>query len=165
MVQLSHSYMTTGKTIALTIQIFRGTVMSLIFKTLSIFVIVFLPRSKWLLILRLQSLSAVILKSTVSTASPSICHEVMGPDAMILIFWMLSFKLAFSLSCFTFIKMLFNLFNSSSLSARRVPSSVYLRLLIFLPSIPISAYDSFSQAFCMMYSADKLNKQVDNIQT
>ena len=67
---------------------------------------------------------------TVSIVSPSICHELMGPDAMILVFWMLSFKPTFSLSSFTFIK---SLFSSSSLSAIRVESSAYLRLLIFLP--------------------------------
>ena len=69
--------------------------------------------------------------ATVSTVSPSICHEVIGPDAMILVFWMLSFKPTFSLSFFTFIQ---RLFSSSSLSAIRVVSSVYLRLLIFLPA-------------------------------
>ena len=69
---------------------------------------------------------------TVSTVSPSISHEVMGPDAMILVFWMLSFKPTFSLSSYTFIK---RLFSSSSLSAIRVVSSAYLRLLIFLPVI------------------------------
>ena len=84
----------------------------------------------------------------------------MGPDAMILVFWMLSFKPTFSLSSFTFIKRLF----SSSLSAIRVVSSVYLRLLIFLPAIFIPACASSSPAFLMMYSAYKLNKQVDNIQ-
>ena len=67
--------------------------------------------------------------------SPSICHEVMGSDAMILVFWMLSFKPTFSLSSFTFIKRLFN----SSLSATRVVSSAYLRLLIFRPAILIPA--------------------------
>ena len=93
--------------------------------------------SKHLLISWLQSPSAVILEpkkiksATVSTVSPSICHEVMGLDAMILVFWMLSFKPTFSLSSFTFIKGLF----SSSLSSIRVVSSAYLRLLIFLPAI------------------------------
>ena len=83
MVQLSHLHMTTGKTIALTIQTFVGKVISLIFNTLSRFVIAFLPRSKRLLISWLQSPSAVILEpkkiesATVSTVSPSICHEVM----------------------------------------------------------------------------------------
>ena len=101
-VQLSHPYMTTGKTIALTRWPFVGKVMSLLFNMLSRLVITFLPRSKRLLISCLQSPSAVILEfqkiqsDTVSTVSPSICHEVMGPDAMILVFWMLSFKPAFS---------------------------------------------------------------------
>ena len=87
--------------------------------------------------------------------------EVMGPDAMIFLFWMLSFKPTFSLSTFTLIK---RLVSSSSLSAIRVVSSAYLRLLIFLPAILIPAYASSSPAFLMMYSAYKLNKQVDNIQ-
>ena len=82
----------------------------------------------------------------------------MGPDAMIFIFWMLSFKPTFSLSSFTFIK---RLFSSSLLSARRVVSSAYLRLLIFLPVILIPACASSSPA---LYSAYKLNKQGDNIQ-
>ena len=91
-VQLSHPYMTTGKTIALTRQTFVGKVMSLIFNMLSRLVIAFHPRSKHLLISWLQSLSAVILEprkinsATVSTVSPSISHEVMGPDAMIFVF-------------------------------------------------------------------------------
>ena len=91
-VQLSHPYMTTGKTIALTRQTFAGKVVSLIFNILSRLVITFLPRSKRLLISWLQSPSAVILETpkikslTVSTVSPSICHEVVGPDAMILVF-------------------------------------------------------------------------------
>ena len=78
----------------------------------------------------------------------SICHEVMGRDAMILVFWMLSFKAAFSLSSFTFIR---RLFSFSSLSAIRVVSSAYLRLLIFLPAILIPACDSSRLAFHMMY--------------
>ena len=91
MVPLSHLYMTTGKTIALTVRIFVGKVMSLLFNTLSRFIIAFLPRIKHLLISWLQSSSSVILESkkikslTVSTVSPSICHEMMGPDAMILV--------------------------------------------------------------------------------
>ena len=94
-VQPSYPYMTTGKTITLTRRIFVGKVMSLLFNMLSRLVTTFLPRSKRLLISWLQSLSAVILEprkiksNTVSTVSPSICHEVMGPDAMILIFWKL----------------------------------------------------------------------------
>ena len=88
-VQLSHPYMTTGKNIALTRQTFVGKVMSLLFNMLSRLVITFLRRSKCLLISWLQSPSAVILESrkiksaTVPTVSPSIYHEVMGPDAMI----------------------------------------------------------------------------------
>ena len=103
-------------------------------------VVAFLPRIKRLLMLWLQSPSAVILepKNIKSvTVSPYICHEVMGPDAMILVFWMLRFKPAFSLSSFTFIK---RLFSSSSLSAVKVVSSVYLRLLIFLPAVLIPAF-------------------------
>ena len=92
MVQLSHPYMTTDKATALTRQTFIGGVMSLLFYMLSRFVIAFLPRGKCLLISWLQSPSAVILEPkkmkslTVSTVSPSICHEVMGPDAMVLVF-------------------------------------------------------------------------------
>ena len=91
-VQLSHPYMATGKTIALTRWTFVGKVISLLFDMLSRFVITFLPRSKRLLISWLQSPFAVILEppqiksDTVSTVSPSISHEVMGPDAMILVF-------------------------------------------------------------------------------
>ena len=90
--QLSHPYMTTGKTIALTRQTYVGKVMSQLFNMLSTLVITFLPRSKRLLISWLQSPSAVILEplkiksDTVSTVSPSISHEVMGPDAMIFVF-------------------------------------------------------------------------------
>ena len=120
MVQLLHPYMTNGKTKALTIQTFVSKVLSLLFNTLSRFVITFLPRDKSLLISWLQSPSAVILEpkktepATVSTFPPSIFHEVMGLDAMVLVFWMLSFKPAFPLSSFTFIK---RLLSSSSLSA------------------------------------------------
>ena len=133
---------------------------------LSRLVITYHPRIKHLLISWLQSLSAVILEPpkiksvTVPTISPFICHEVMGPDAMILVFWMLSFKPPFSLSSFTFIKRLF----SSLLSAIRVVSSAYLRLLIFFLAILIPACAPSSPAFLMMYSAYKLNKQGDNIQ-
>ena len=92
MVQLSHPYMTTGKTIVLTRWTFVGKVMCLLFNMLSRYVIAFLPRSKRLLIPWLQSPSAVILESpkiksvTVSTVSPSICYEVVGLDATILVF-------------------------------------------------------------------------------
>ena len=92
MVQLPHPHMTTGKTIALTSQIFASKVMPLLFNTLFRFVVAFLPRSKHLLISWLQSPSTLILEPkeikslTVSIVSPSVCHEVMGPDAMILVF-------------------------------------------------------------------------------
>ena len=162
-------------------------VMSLLFNMLSRLVIAFLLRSKRLLISWLQPPSAVILEPpkiksvTVSIVFPFICHGVMGPDAMILVFWTLSYKPAFSsplgipwtekpgrlqsigsqrvghdwatslsLSLFTFIK---RLFSSFSLSAIRVVSSAYLRLLIFLPTILIPACASSSPAFHMMYSA------------
>ena len=123
--------MTTGKTIALTGWTFVGKIMSLLLNMLSRLVITFLPRSKRLLISWLQSPSVVILqpqKIKSATVFPSTCYEVMGLDAMILVFWIFSFKPTFSLSSFTFIKSLF----SSSLSAVRVVSSAYLRLLIFL---------------------------------
>ena len=100
-VQLSHPYMTTGKTIALTRWTFVGRVMSLLYNKPSRLVITFLSRSKCLLISWLQSPSAVILEPkkikslTVSTVSLSICHEGIGPDAMILVFWMLSFRPTF----------------------------------------------------------------------
>ena len=140
--------------------------MSLLLNMLSRLVITFLPSSKCLFISWLQSPSAVILEpkkiksDAVSTVSPSICHEVMGPDAMMLVFWMLSFKTTISLYSFTFIKRHF----SSSLYAIRVVSSAYLRLLIYLPAILIPVCASSSPAFLMMYSAYKLNKQGDNIQ-
>ena len=158
--------MTTGKTIALTRWTFIGKVMSLLFNMLSRLATTFLPRSKHLLIPWLHSPSAVILwpfkikSATVSTVSPSIFHEVVGLDAMILVFWMLSFKPMFSFSFYTFIKRL----SRSSLSAIRVVLFEYLRLLIFLPAISIPACASSSPAFLMIYSAYKLNKQGDNIQ-
>ena len=146
---------------------FVEKVLSLLLNTLSRFVVAFLPRDRCLLISCLQSPSTVTLEPkkiksvTVSIISPSISHEVMGLDALILCFWMLSFKPAFSLYSFTFIK---RLFSSSLLSAIKVVSSAYLRLLIFLPAILIPARASPSPAVHMMYSAYKLNKQGDNIQ-
>ena len=136
----SHIHTWLMEKTALTKRTFVGKVMSLLFNMLSRLVITFLPRSKRLLISWLQSPSAVILEppeiksDNVSIVSPSISHEVMGPDATIFVFWMLSFKPPFSLSSFTLIK---RLFSSSSLSAIRVVSSAYLRLLIFLPAILI----------------------------
>ena len=121
MVQLSHLYMTTEKNIALTIQTFVGKVMSLLSNMVSRFVIPFLPRSKHLLISWLQSSFAVILEPQEKKIyycfnffSFYICHD--GTECMILVFWMLSFKPALSLSSFTLIK---KLFSSSSLSASK----------------------------------------------
>ena len=133
---------------------------------LSRLVIAFLPRSKCLLISWLQSPSAVIieppkLKShTVSIVSPSICREVMGPDAMIFVFRMLSFKPTFSLSSFTFIK---RLFSSSSLYHKGGVICIS-EVIVISPSNLDTACASWSPAFLMMYSACKLNKQGDNIQ-
>ena len=137
MVQLSHAYMTTGKN-----QSFDSTYLCqqrdvLLFNMLSRLVIAFLPRSKYLLISWLQSLSTMILKPkkikfvTVSTFSPSICQEVMEQVAMMLVFSMLSLGQLFHSPLSFFFK---KLFSSSSLSAIRMVSSVYLRL-IFLPAV------------------------------
>ena len=158
--------MTTGKTIALIRWTLVGKVMSLLLNILSRLLITFLPRSKHLLISWLQSPFAVILEprkiksATASTVSPSICYQVMGPDAMIFVFWMLSFKPTFSLPSFTFIK---RLFSSSSLSAIRVMSSAYLRLLKFLSAILIPAVLPPAQHFswCILHRS---YKQRDNIQ-
>ena len=131
--RLSHPYMTTGKTIALPRRTFVSKVMSLLFNMLSRLIVAFLPRIKCLLISWLQSPSAVILdpkkiKSvTVSIVSPSISHEVMGPDAMILVFWMLSFKPTFSLS--------FSL--SSRGSLRKWRWAFFLLLYIWKESGPV----------------------------
>ena len=130
------------------------------FNVLFRFVIAFLPRSKHHLISWPQSQSTVIvvpkkIESTAVSSFPPICFpESNGPHAVILVFLMLSFKLVFSLSFFTFIK---RLFSSSSLSAVRVVSSAYLRLLIFLLAILIPVSDSSSPIFHMMYSAYKPN--------
>ena len=161
-------YLSTEKAIAMTRRNFVGKVMSLLFNMLSRFVIAFLPRSTCLLISWLQSPSAVILVP--KKISPSLfplfpylfawsdgtgCHDL----CFLNVFWI--FKPTFSLSSFTFIK---RLFSSSLLSAIRMVSSTYLRLLVFLPAIFTPACDSSSPAFCMMYSAYKLNKQGDNMQ-
>ena len=113
MVQVSQLYVATGKTIALTIWTFVSKVMSLLFNTLSQFVIAFLPRSSCLLISWLQSPFAVILKPkkrksvTAFAFSFSVCHYVMGLDA-VFVCWMLSFKPAFPLSSFTLTKRFFS---------------------------------------------------------
>ena len=165
-VQLSQPLMTTGKTIALTQWIFVDKVLSLLFNNLSRFAIVFLPRSKHLLISWLQLLSTVTLELpkikpvTAGILFPSIFHEMIGQDVMIFLFecWVLS---QLSLSYFTFIM---RLFSSSSFSAIRVVSSAYLRLLIFLPAILIPACAWSNLAFQIMYTAHNLNNQGDNIQ-
>ena len=120
--QLSHPSMTTGKIIALRIQTFIIKVTPLFFNMLSRLVTAFLPRSKRLLISWLQSPSAVILESkkikslTLCIVSPPICYELIGLDSRILVFWMSSFKPAFTLSSFTIIKKLFSSFSLSSIS-------------------------------------------------
>ena len=146
----SHIHNDYWETTALIRQTFVDKVTSLLFNMLSRLVIAFLPRSKHLLILWLQSPSAVILEPkkikslTVFIVSPTVCHKMMGLDAMLSVFWMLSFKPAFSLFSFIFIK---RLFGSSSFSAIIVVSPAYLRLLILLLEILIPACDSSSQHF------------------
>ena len=155
MLQLSHPYMTTGKTITLTIWIFAGKVMSVLFNVLSRFHS-FPSKEKVSFKSWLQSSSAVILEPKKITSvlfllfPPSICHDVMGPDAMILVLIMLSFKPTFSLSSFTLSK---RFFSSSSLPAIRMVVSANLRLLVFLLAILIPTCDSSSLAFHMLYSA------------
>ena len=142
--------------------------MSLVFNMLSRLVITFHPKSKCLLISWLQSPYPVILEpKQINSTTVSIVSLIYLPwsdgtgchDLSFLNDEMMSFKPAFSLSSFTFIKRLF-----SSFSAIRVVSSAYLRLLIFLPAILIPACASSSLAFHIMYSAYKLNKLGDNIQ-
>ena len=160
MVQLSHLYMPIGKTIVLTIWTFVGKVMSLLSNTLARFVRAFFLRSKCHLISWLQLLSAVILEchcfDFFSYYLPwndgTRCHDLSCFNG--------EFQASFFTSSFTLIK---KFFSSSSLSALRVLSA-YLRFLIFLPEILIPACDSSSLAFCIMYSACKLNKQGDNVQ-
>ena len=148
--QLSHPYMTTGKTIDLTRWTFVGKVMSLLFNVLSRFFHSFPSKEQ----VSYNFMAGVTIHSDFGAQEnkvwqcfhcfPIYLHEVLGPDAMILVFWMLSFKATVSLSLFTLIK---RLFSSSSLSAIRVVSSIYLRLLIFLLAIWISVCDSSSLAF------------------
>ena len=144
-VQFSHPYMTTwilttihdyGKHHSVNIQILVGKVLFLLFDMLSRFVIAFLPRGKRLLISWLQSASAVILEpkkiktATISTFFPSICHEVMGLDAMILVICMLSFKPAFSLSSLNFIKRLFSFSLLSAIGYWYFPQQSWFQLVI-----------------------------------
>jgi len=145
---------------------FVGRVMSLHFNMLSRLVIAFLPRRKRLLISWLQSASAVVLEPKKIASHCFHCFPIYlpwsdGTGCHDLSFLNVEFWANFSLSSFTFIK---RLFSSFSLSAIRVVSSAYLRLLIFLPVILIPAHTSSSPAFHMKYSACKLNKQGDNIQ-
>ena len=141
--------MTTGKTIVLTRWTFVNKVMSLLFNMLSRLVIAFLPRSKCLLISWLHSPSVAILKPkkiksvTVSIVSPFICHEVMGLDAMIFVFWILSSKPAFALSSFTFIRRIF----SSSLLLPQVWCHLHIwvkslsRVQLFVTPWPIQSME------------------------
>ena len=133
------------------------------FTLLSMLIITFLPRSKCLLISWLQSPYAVIFKpkKVKSIIFPHLYAMKWWDQMLIFFFLMLSFKPAFSLSSFTFIK---RLFSSSSLSAIMVTSCQNLMLLIFVPTILIPACLSSSSALYIMYSAYKLNKQGDNIQ-
>ena len=131
--------------------------MSLLFNMLSMLVIALLSRSERFLISWLQSPVAVILELkkiksvTISIVSLSICYEMMGPDTMISIFSILSFKPAFSLFSFTFIN---RMFSSFSLSAVSAVSSAYIMLLLFPPAILIPAYVSSSQAFCTVHISE-----------
>ena len=153
-VQLSHPYVTAGKTIALTRRTFVGKEISLLFNILSRLVVTFLPRSKHLWISWLQSPSAMILEPN------KVCHCFHcfpiyfpwsdGTACHDLGFLNVEFKPAFSLSSFTFLK---RLFSSALLSALRLVSSAYLRLLIFLPATLISACASSSPAFHTMHCA------------
>ena len=138
----------------------------MLFNMLSRFVTAFLPRSKHFF----NFIAAVTVHSDLGSQENRICHFFYcfhidlpwsdGTRCHDLVFWMLSFKSAFSLSSFTFIK---RLFNSSLLSPIRVMSPAYLRLLIFLPAALISACVSSSLALHMMYSGYELNKLGDNV--
>ena len=139
--QLSHPYMTTGKIIAL-IWTFVGKVMSLLFSTLTTFVIALPPRGKHLIFMAAVAVYAQpnkIKSVSTSTFSLSFCYELMRLDVMILVFWMLNFKPLFSFSFFILTN---SLFSSSSFSAIRMVSSAYLRLLVFLLAILIPTCDS-----------------------
>ena len=158
-VQLSYPYMTTSLDYADV-----GKVMSLLFNMLSRLIITFLPKSKRLLISWLQSPSAVILEPrkiksvSVSIVPPSIYHEMIGPDAMILVFWMFSFKPTFSLSSFTFIK---RLFSSSLLSAKRVIVICISEVIDIVSKIYLLCY--FSPRFLAVFNF--LYSQINNSKT
>ena len=147
-------------------QTFAGKVISLLFNMLSRLVIAFLPWNKHLNFMAVVTICRDFGAQENKICHcfhfpPTICHEVMGPDAMIFISWMLIFKTGFHSP----LSLSQKVFSSSSLSTIRVVSSAYLRSLIFLLAILIPACVSSSPAFLMMYSAYKLNKQGDNIQT
>ena len=166
----SNSYIHTWlweKTIALTYgPMFVGKVMSLLFNMLCRIVIAFFPKEQ----VSFNFMAVVTVCSDFGAQEHKMCHcfkflsfnlhEAMGPNAIILVFWMLSFKPAFSLSSFT----LKRLCSSSSLSAIRLASSEYLRLLMLLWEVLIPPCESSSPALHMIYSEYKLNKQGDNIQ-
>ena len=167
MVQISHPYMASGKTIALTIQTFVGKVISLLCSTLSRSVIAFFfPKEQ----ASFNFMAAVTDRSDFGTQEKkichyfhfllSICHKVMRPDTITLVFWMLNFKSIFFLSCF----ILKILFSFSLPYAIIMVSSTYVRFLIFLLAVLIPACDSSSLPFHMMCFAYKLNKQGDNMQ-
>ena len=165
MVQLLYPYMTTGKNIALTRWIFVGKVMSLLCNMLSRLVIVFFSKEQG----SFNFMAAVTTCSDFGIPKNKVCHcflcfsiywhEVMGLHAMIIVFWMLSFKPTFSLSSFTFIKRLF----SSLLSAVRMVSYAY-KVIDISPGNLDSCFCFMQPDICMMYSTYKLNKQGDNIQ-
>ena len=159
MVQLSHSYMIIGKTIALIMRIFVDKVMSLLFNTLS------KEQASF------NFMAWLTVHSDFGTQENKICHCFhfflfclpwsVGTGCHILLFWKLSFKPAFSLSSFTLIKRFFSYY---FLSTVRVVPSAYLRWLVFLLAVLIGACESSSLAFHMINSAYKLNKQGDSIQ-
>ena len=167
-VQLSHPYITTGKTIALTIQTFVGKVMSLLFNNAVYVCHSFSSKEQP----SFNFMAAITVCSDFGAQENKICHcyhcfpstccEVMRLDAMILVFWMLSLKPDFSLFSFTLIN---RFFSSSSLSAIGVMLSAYLRILILSPALLIPVYDSPSPECHMTYSECKLYKPGDSIQT
>ena len=156
MVQLSYPYMTTVKTIVLTVWTLVSKVISLLFNMLSRFVIASLPRSRCL-----NFMAAVTIHSDFGGQENKLCHHFHcfpiylawsdGTRCHDLSFLNVEFKPTFSLSSSTFLK---RFFSSSSLSAIRVISPACAKLLIFLLAIVIAAYDSFSPVFCMMYCAE-----------
>ena len=156
MVHISHPKLTTGKTVALTTQTFVGKVISLLFNMLPRLVIAFLPRIMCLLISWQQSQSAVVLEHkkfksvTIYSVSRSTCHEVMGPDAMILVFWMLSFKPVFTLIFHFHQEALKFLFAFCDKGCSTCISEV-IKSLIFLLAILIWSSALSSPAWCTLY--------------